>query len=260
MSVDLPLDRLPRYQTLVYPQWVKALIDGNTPAGVKGRRFVILESRYTGFSTSQPGKTESGAVHIPGAVVVHPCYFESGTDTSRYYPKYTTPDDGNLLPDDKLQAAVAALGITHDTTVVVYGNGKIIPMTSARVGWALLYAGVEDVRILNGGMTAWKAAGFPVAKTAAPWKAAAAFGTGIPVRSDLLATTNYVRGIVKGDRSGSVLVDVRKKEEYDGNACPYPFFDKKGHIPGAVWNDDYWVLVDKIDDTWRKINHFVPLR
>jgi thiosulfate/3-mercaptopyruvate sulfurtransferase len=247
---DLPMDKLPRYKTLVYAKWVKDLIDGKNPPTYKGKRFVIIETRYTGFSTSQPGEIERGAVHIPGAIVVHPCYFESGNDVSKYYPKYTTPEDGNLMPDKKLQEALAALGITHDTTVVVYGSGKIIPMTSGRVGWALMYAGVEDVRILNGGLTAWTKEGFPVVESPASWKPVPTFGTKV-VRSEFLATTDYVHKIVAKDLPSSVLVDVRKIEEYIGKECPYPFFDKKGHIPGSVFNGDYWVLIDKNDDTWR---------
>lgn len=247
----LPLEALPRYQTLVYPQWVKDLMDGKKPAGYTNKRFVILEARYTGFSTSQPGAIDKSANHIPGAVAIHPCYFESGHDESKYYPKYTTPDDGNLLPDEELQKAVAALGITHDTTVVVYGNGKIIPMTSGRVGWSLMVAGVSDVRILNGGITAWKKEGFPVTDTPAAIKPVASFGKSIPIRSDYLASTPYVREIAKGSNTGSVLVDVRAKAEVVGEKCPYPFFDKAGHIPKSVWNGDYWALIDKHDDTWR---------
>jgi thiosulfate/3-mercaptopyruvate sulfurtransferase len=248
---DLPMDKLARYEKLVHPGWVKELIDGKHPVGYSGKGFVILESRYTGFSTSQPGQVEAGASYIPGAIAVHPCYFESGNDTSKYYPNYTTPQNGNLMADDKLQTAIAALGITKDTTVVVYGNGKIIPMTSARVAWALMYAGVEDVRILNGGFSAWMAEGYPVATTPASWKPAIDFGAKVPVHPEYLATTDQVSEISNGKNKGSVLVDVRKIEEYVGKECPYPFFDKKGHIPGAIWNGDYWILVDKNDDTWR---------
>jgi 3-mercaptopyruvate sulfurtransferase SseA len=259
LRTDLPMDRLARYEKLVYASWVKDLLDGKKPYGYSGKRFVILESRYTGFSTSQPGEIEQGASYIPGAIVVHPCYFENGNDTSKYYPKYSTPADGNLMPDEKLQKAIEALGITKDTTVVVYGNGKIIPMTSARVAWALMYAGVEDVRILNGGFTAWVAEGYPVAATPAPLKPVADFGAKVPVHPEYLATTDQVRQISEGKNKTSVLVDVRKIQEYVGEECPYPFFAKKGHIPGAIWNGDYWVLVDKNDDTWRSYSEIQHL-
>ena len=39
---------------------------------------------------------------IPGAISVHPSYFESELDVTRYYPNYSQPEDGNLLPDDRL--------------------------------------------------------------------------------------------------------------------------------------------------------------
>ena len=57
------------------------------------------------------------------------------------YP-YTRPSDGNLLPDDQLQAFIENLGIAHDTTVILYSksSGAIQPF---RTAWALMYAGVR---------------------------------------------------------------------------------------------------------------------
>ena len=72
---------------------------------------------------------------IPGAISVHPSYFEAGFDESKYYPRYGCPEDGNLLPDDRLHAAIARLGITEDTMVVVYGKGAVAPMAACRALW-----------------------------------------------------------------------------------------------------------------------------
>ncbi|MBL7211592.1 MAG: hypothetical protein ISS61_04320 [Desulfobacteraceae bacterium] len=46
-------------------------------------------------------------------------------------------------------------------------------------------------------------------------------------------------------------MDIRKLKEYNGELNPYTFFDKKGHIPGAVWMGDWDTLVDMNDDTFR---------
>jgi thiosulfate/3-mercaptopyruvate sulfurtransferase len=89
---------------------------------------------------------------------VHPSYFESGLDTTKYYPNYSCPDDGNLLPDIELHNAIADLGIGEDTLVVVYGKGYISTMVACRAVWSLMYAGVKDVRMLNGGFSAWQKA------------------------------------------------------------------------------------------------------
>ncbi len=49
------------------------------------------------------------------------------------------------------------MGITADTTVIVYSND---PSFGARLWWILKYAGLNDVRLLNGGYAQWIANGF----------------------------------------------------------------------------------------------------
>jgi len=110
--------------------------------------------------SENPNTVEAGQQQdecIPGAIQVHPSYFESGLDTTKYYPNYTCPEDGNLLADTELHNAIADLGIGEDTLVVVYGKGYISTMVACRVVWSLMYAGVNDVRMLNGGFNSWKA-------------------------------------------------------------------------------------------------------
>ena len=247
---SLPMDKLARYEKLVYPAWVKDLIDGKTPPAYEGKKPIILEVRYTGFSISQivTGK-ENG--YIPGAISIHPSYIEHWPDMSKYYPAYTIPNDAKLLADDRLLDALANLGITKDTAVAVYGNGKVIPMIAARVAWTLMYAGVHDVRVLNGGFTAWASAGYPVAANPATPSPVKEFGATVPLHPEIYATTEYVRS-ASSDQTGSViLLDVRKIDEFEGRTNPYPFFTKKGRIPGAVWHGDWDTLVNTKDDTFR---------
>ncbi|MGW1620668.1 sulfurtransferase [Streptomyces sp. NPDC002172] len=52
------------------------------------------------------------------------------------------------------------LGIREDSTVVVYD--RLTGAWAARVWWVLRTAGITRVRVLNGGLTAWEAAGLPV--------------------------------------------------------------------------------------------------
>ena len=51
---------------------------------------------------------------------------------------------------------IGELGITLDTPVVVYDDNY--DKEAARIWWILRYWGVRDVRLLNGGWLAWKAA------------------------------------------------------------------------------------------------------
>ncbi|MDB4730036.1 rhodanese-like domain-containing protein [bacterium] len=84
--------------------------------------------------------------HIPGAIHCNTDVFEIS------YPMWRLRD----LPE--LHQAIGRFGITPETTVV-YGK-KLI--AAARVWWILKYAGVADVRLLDGGVDAWEAAGYPV--------------------------------------------------------------------------------------------------
>ena len=86
------------------------------------------------------------AGHIPGAVHANTDQFENG------YPRW------HLLAPKELQAAIGRLGIAPGARVVVYGRK---PVVAARVWWILHYAGVADVRFLNGGYEAWTGAGYP---------------------------------------------------------------------------------------------------
>ena len=85
--------------------------------------------------------------HIPGAA-----YFD--------HEKFSDPNNAYeymLLPDDKLVAQIGDSGIANDMEVVVYACG-MLPY-AARAWWVLRYAGHRNVRVLNGGLSAWKNTG-----------------------------------------------------------------------------------------------------
>ena len=85
--------------------------------------------------------------HIPGAA-----YFDHDrfSDASKPY-------EWTILPADKLAEAVGKAGIANDSMVILYACG-MIPF-AARAWWVLRYAGHDNVRVLNGGLYAWKKAG-----------------------------------------------------------------------------------------------------
>lgn len=212
----------------------------------------LLEAHFT--SSDHPSRSDrQDAVHIPGAIQVHPSYLESGTDRSRYYPCYEHPSDGNLLPDRDLVLALQGLGITPKTLVVIYGREPDGTMAAARLVWALLYAGVRRVRLLDGGLDAWLDHG---GATCSQVEAVPDIGgndqqlhephSQWTIRPELLATTAEVRDLSQGRGSPfNKLVDVRGAGEWDGTLTGhYPFFSKAGHIPGALFQGDWDNLLD----------------
>jgi len=74
-----------------------------------------------------------------------------------------TADSGSLpLPAiADLQKQLRAWGVDADTEVVVYGPS---PALAARGWWVLRWAGLRDVKILDGGIKAWVAQGGPMAQ------------------------------------------------------------------------------------------------
>ncbi len=111
--------------------------------------------------------------------------------------------------------------------MIVYGDKTI---AAARVWWVLMYAGVADVRLLDGGFDAWKQAGFAEDRTthhATP----ADFSR--PIRARMIADTTYVADCVA--RRTSQLVDVRSEAEFIGAKSGYSYLDAKGRIPNSIF-------------------------
>lgn len=136
------------------------------------------------------------------------------------------------MPDaDELSASIGSLGITSDSKVVIVTapNPKEPPhyglANAARAADTLIYAGVANVAILDGGYPKWMAEGRPV-----NWQKPASTPLSYRAEVDgaMFVATDYVyqRG---GD---AVIIDARDANVYLGEITE-PFADKAGHIPHA---------------------------
>jgi thiosulfate/3-mercaptopyruvate sulfurtransferase len=173
---------------------------------------VVLDVRWKlGGPPGHPAYLEG---HVPGAVYV---------DLDDELAAHGAPTDGrHPLPDPAaLQDSARRWGIDDGDTVVVYdGEGNL---AAARAWWLLRWAGVADVRILDGALPAWAAAGLPRSTDDVRPEP----GT-VTVRAGSLPTID-VTGVL--DFSG-VLLDARAPERYRGETEPID--PKAGHVPGAV--------------------------
>ena len=130
------------------------------------------------------------------------------------------------LPDMFAFASTLQMhGVGDGAKVVVYDDSS--GMFAARLWWLLRYAGFDDARVLDGGYSAWTAAGLPVTQ-ALP--SAEPRPLTLHLRPHLTATMNEV--LAKLGDSRVKLFDARAPERYRGESEP---LDKKaGHIPGAI--------------------------
>ena len=192
-----------RESLIVSAEWLKA-----------NRGNVILVD-------SRPESLYSGG-HIPGAVNVPWTYF------ANMNAKQGTEKWGVIWPAATMAKRIGALGINGKKMVVAYcdagGWGQ-----SGWTLWILRQAGIKNAKILEGGISAWKAAGGQMTKTKHTNKAAAfTIKQYVP---NYTATTVWINNNI--GKPGLVLLDVRTEPEYLGKIRP--FQEKRaGHLPGAI--------------------------
>ena len=170
----------------------------------------LLDVRYR--MGGPPGRPEHAAGHLPGAAYVD-------LDTDLAAPP--GPRGRHPLPD--VAAFIVAMrraGVRTDRPVVVYDDWA--GRAAARGWWLLRHHGHPDVRVLDGGWTAWLADGGAVAT-----------GPVEPAPGDFTPRPG-IAGLVEADAVGAVdvLVDARAAERYRGEVEPVD--PVAGHIPGAV--------------------------
>lgn len=154
--------------------------------------------------------------HVPGAVYV---------DLESELAAPPSPEQGrHPLPEPAdLQAAARRWGVSQGSTVIAYDD--VGGMSAARAWWLLRWAGVLDVRLLDGGLGAWRAAGLGLEA-----------GEVIPEPGDVtvepgaMPTVN-ADGAAAAARDG-VLLDARAAARYRGDDEPVD--PVAGHIPGAT--------------------------
>ena len=180
-----------------------------------------------------PEEYEEG--HLPGALYL---------DTNRL----EDPADWNRRSPAEIEATLQALGITHDTTVVLYGRDTVGhanekwpgrragQIAATRAALILSYAGVTDVRLLDGGYDWWVTDGHPLETVLREPSPVTAFGKAIPQRPDYIVDIGEAKEIL-ADQAGAALVSVRTWREHIGNVSGYNYIGPAGRIAGDVWGN-----------------------
>ena len=224
----LPLERLAQYDKLVHNQWLRDVLDGKRPEAAPAGRFLLFQVNFG-------VREEYAEAHIPGALYLDTNWLEDPADWNRRSPA-------------AIETALLALGITKDTTIVVYGRDtegdanekwpgrRAGQIAATRALMILRYAGVDDVRLLDGGYDSWVRAGDPVETIDRQPTPVAAFGATIPVRPEVIVDIDEAKQII-ADPDGAALVSVRTWREHIGNVSGYNYIGPAGRIKGDVWGN-----------------------
>lgn len=185
-----------------------ALIDA---AALKGNtsKWVILDSRPT---------SEYQAGHIPGAIQF---FWDNYTRTDAKGVKYAA------LPPQEYAAAFARLGIDEKAALVIYGDADKSWGSEGFSVWLFSWLGHKGpVRLLNGGIQAWKSQNLPLEKGVEKQAGAKAHYQ-VNLKKQYIVSTEDIQN-AKGAYS---IIDTRSTFEWI-----------RGRIPGAIhipWEDFY---------------------
>jgi thiosulfate/3-mercaptopyruvate sulfurtransferase len=203
----LPLDRLTNYDKLVHADWLRELLDGGRPEAAPAGQFRLFHVNF-----GVPEEYEEN--HIPGALYL---------DTNRL----ENPLDWNRRTPEEIEAALREFGITRDTTVILYGRDteghanekwpgrRAGQIAACRAALILRYAGVDDIRLLDGGYDHWVQAGNPL---------------------ETVLDIDEAKQILS-NREHAALVSVRTWKEHIGAVSGYNYIGPAGRIAGDVWGN-----------------------
>ena len=205
-----------RTSNLVSAEWLRAHLDQPD--------LVVLDARVgpaetaggkPAYRSGRPGFEQDG--HISGARFAD---LNNGFSDPEGDFLFTKPRA------DALALVMQGLGIRENSLVVVYDS--LTGVWAARVWWVLRSFGHRRVRVLDGGLQAWKAAGGELAFGAegAPPR----MGDFVPLeQAGYYAGMQDVLDVVEG-RSTARLVCALRHAEFTGEESDDP---RRGHIPGS---------------------------
>lgn len=219
-----------RGNALITVQELKQLLDAKTPG------LVILAAE---------SNVEYRLGHIPGSFQVDRPAIEAPPETQNGV-------SGNLVDAASFTRLAQSLGINRDSIVVVYDT----KYDATRLWWAFTYYGKGDVRVLDGGIKAWKGAGYPVDLLA----------PAAPLRSgDFIARVLSpalrvdTADIIAAQKSNSSQIwDNRDIKEFTGEELKKGAY-RAGRIPGSSHSD--WIIFKKKDNQgeWLSASEVQPL-
>jgi thiosulfate/3-mercaptopyruvate sulfurtransferase len=225
---ELPVERLPNHDKLVHIDWLRNVLAGRPVDAPPRERHLLFHVNF-----GVPEEYEES--HLPRALYLDTNWLENPADWNRRSPAV-------------LDEALRRLGITTDTTVILYGRDtegdanekwpgrRAGQIAATRAALILRYAGVDDVRLLDGGLDWWVRAGNPTEDAIREPAPVESFGVAVPLRPELIVDIAEAKAIL-ADPHGAALVSVRTWNEHIGKVSGYNYIGPAGRIAGDVWGN-----------------------
>ena len=192
--------------------------------------FDAMSNEHVIIDTRDPDSYAAG--HLEGAINVHEIFT---------YLAMSSPEGMSELTD-KFSSAFGACGLDGSKTAVLYEESMNTGFGQSCRGYFLLsYLGYPDIRVLHGGIQAWREEKLPLS-TAEVIPTAVDFPVDA-INSSLMLDANQVKQAL--DDPSIALLDVRDIDEWIGeSSSPYgiDYCPRKGRIPGAVWIEWYRLM------------------
>jgi thiosulfate/3-mercaptopyruvate sulfurtransferase len=220
-------DRARADMGIISPAEAHKLITAATPA----QRPIVLDTRG-GYKDYFRG-------HLPTA---HHLNFDTLRGTDRGVPV-------QYLPDDLTRALLLRAGVDKARTHLIYATGATLPndeiLSASMVAYVLEKFGVQDIRIIDGGLPGWSQAKLPTTQEY--------FGNplgSLPEKTQPQIALSLDDLLARTGKPGVVLVDARPHNEFVGHD---DIWVRKGHIPGAI--SFHWAKLMATENT----HQFLPL-
>jgi thiosulfate/3-mercaptopyruvate sulfurtransferase len=195
------------------------LISAHALAGrVADANVLVVDCR---FDLADADKGERGYIdaHLPGAVYAH-------LDRDLSDRSLTGVGRHPLPGDAAFSAALARWGWTREAFVVAYDDAHGA-LAAARLWWLLRLVGHTQAAVLDGGLAAWRAAGFALESGASARETTSA--QVVLDRTRVVWTDELER---RREDGATLLLDARAAPRYRGELEPIDAV--AGHVPGAV--------------------------
>lgn len=149
-------------------------------------------------------------------------------DIEKDFSDHTSGLPHTLVNAKEFETKARSLGINQDSTIVVFDAYGIY--SSPRAWWMFKIMWHDNVFVLNGGLIAWKQAGFETTETFAQPESTGNFVANF--REDYLITKKQITAQL--DQPAMTIVDARSADRFYGRVEEPRKGLRKGHIPGSI--------------------------